>query len=139
MQKIKAGEPIMVSSICKIAILLGVDISDIVEPNYAWEMDNAKTASEPKPNAVSAPIHSELNSIPIVETPKPFVPSCDLCQLRRNETCGKLTNAICEDYKEVPVTDPDAIGISFPGGIMDATYFRNKSSARKAERKANSD
>ena len=35
--KISWGKPIMISSICKIAILLGVDITDIVAPDYTWD------------------------------------------------------------------------------------------------------
>lgn len=36
MLKIINGDPVMISSICKIAILLGVELSDIVAPNFSW-------------------------------------------------------------------------------------------------------
>ena len=32
----------------------------------------------------------------------PPTPSCDNCQLRRNEQCSELSNVLCPDYKAVP-------------------------------------
>lgn len=43
--KISIGKPIMISSICKICILLGVELSDVIAINYQWQPKDSSVKS----------------------------------------------------------------------------------------------
>ena len=59
----------------------------------------------PKPNCEETnsrdSIHS-LDNVAPLPSPPPSAPSCDSCQLRRNETCTLIRSELCSDYKAVP-------------------------------------
>jgi len=40
--KILEGKPIMISALCKIAIQLGLELTDVVEMDYTWDYEQSK-------------------------------------------------------------------------------------------------
>ena len=60
---------------------------------------------------------------PTPPTP-PRTPSCDICALRKNGTCGSLSNQLCEDFKPTQFISKEDVD-SFPE-FGDATAFRLK-------------
>lgn len=52
--KITIGKPIMISSLCKICILLGVELADVVAINYDWQPQDksAKSNSDLQSNSI---------------------------------------------------------------------------------------
>lgn len=40
--KLTEGRPVTISTLCKTALLLGLELSDVVELNHDWEYDESK-------------------------------------------------------------------------------------------------
>lgn len=59
-----------------------------------------------------------------IPPPPPRTPACDICALRKNGTCGSLSNQLCEDYKPTQYISKEELD-TFPE-FGDATAFRLK-------------
>ena len=68
-------------------------------------------------NSQSEPYNGEVHETFVERTP-----SCDICALRKNGTCGSLSNQLCEDYRPTQYISKEEME-SFPE-FGDATAFR---------------
>ena len=40
--KLQEGKPVLISTLCKIALMLGIELSDVVEIDNSWNFDESK-------------------------------------------------------------------------------------------------
>lgn len=70
-------------------------------PVLAETFSRAIPKSNCEEKSSTGSIHS-LDNVAPLPSPPPPAPSCDNCQLRRNETCTLIRSELCSDYKAVP-------------------------------------
>lgn len=94
-----------------------------ISPKKAVRMQQGIYRSQPSRKRTPPPTVPQVIPAP-TPPPPPRTPSCDICALRKNGTCGSLSNQLCEDYKPTQYISKEELD-SFPE-FGDATAFRLK-------------